>query len=205
MKRTVLLLIIMPMLFAAKAADSLGGYKNAAWKMTPGQVDALFYTNRTTTKDSLSGMRWGTTTTGNSTICVKYLDQSKNVLYFFHFFRDRLYRIDMANYAGPTYDDLNINYPISASQRQSLEKSFRELYGDPDKIEKPPFIYERIFYRDQLLWWHGETVTVSLMLREVPIIDKTFSYRISFYYEPIFKELAAFRIEPDIAKALDLK
>lgn len=204
MKR-IILICIAPFLFAAKAADSLDGYKNATWKMTMGQVDALFTSGTKTTKDALAGMRWGTVTTGNNTACVKYLDQSKNVLYFFHFFKDRLYRIDMANYAGPSYDDLNLNYPISTGQRQSLEKSMRELYGDPDKIDKPGFIYERIFYRDQLLWWHGDTVTVSLMLREVPIIAKTFNYRISFYYVPLMNELDAFRTEPDIAKVLDLK
>ncbi|MBI4978987.1 MAG: hypothetical protein HZC28_16025 [Spirochaetes bacterium] len=205
MKHGIIILCILSAALFSKGTDGIAGYKNLRWGMAPDEVGRLFLATNAAAKDAVYGKSWGSVVIANSTVCDKYLDDFRQVVIGAFYFKNRLYRIDIANYAGQMYEDLNFSSPISLQQKDKLIQSFRDLYGDPDRNDKPFFVYDKIMYYDSLAWWTGDTVSVSLLTREVPIIKKTYSYRISYYHEPVLKEIGSYRNETDIAKLLDLK
>lgn len=191
------------LLFAIRMdIDSIGGYKNLTWKMDSATVRRAFSQKKSSEDAAVGGMpTYDIVRLDQYTWCEKYSDSSISVVYFCFFYKDELYRIDIANYSGD-YTDPTFFAPISGGQKNQLRDRIFQTLGDPARKDYIPFAYGKTTHYDIMYSWKGREITVAFAIRQYPDYKDAYTYRLSYFYEPLIEVRKGYLNEPDIAASL---
>lgn len=210
-KRFVLIPLFMlfaPVLFGA-GLDDIKGYKNIEFGTNSEYVRSLFETNRVSTADEVGGVFFRRICFHKNCMADIYLDDIRNVIIFVYFFRDRVYRIDLANFTGKNVHVSDVYRPITGTQLQVIRNALHTKYGEPKRAQQLYYEYQGVSAYEDLYWWYekGKDVSVSFLIRpdQGERSENCFAYRVSYYYEPLLDELRRYRhVENNIAEIIGL-
>lgn len=127
------------------------------------------------------------------TILNIYKNDKGETAYYLYFYKDYLYRIEICNHIGYSYNNPLFFYPVEGSAIDDIKEKMIGRYGETSKTDIKYFTYYDKPFEEYLFWWTSDLVSISLYIKpDLETLDKIikkYSYRISFYDEIKMKEI----------------
>lgn len=161
------------------------GYKNVKFGMNKETVNERLSKSLNTTKHEIHAVFMESIVIREDTECIKYYDEQSKLVYLFFFYKDSLYRIDVATHTGVRYDELDVNNYVALSRIDDLVRTLTAKHGRYSKVDREHYSYKGSDFDITTYWWTSEMSSVSLVVR--PVIDmlkkeyKFYTYRLTYY------------------------
>ncbi len=124
-----------------------------------------------------------------------YKNDNEEIAYYLYFYDDYLYRIEICNHIGYSYNNPKFSYPVEGSKIDDIKEKLIGLYGEVSKTDIKYYTFYDKPFEEYILWWSSDLVSISLLIKpDLETLDKTikkYSYRISFYDEIKMKKIRA--------------
>ena len=116
-----------------------------------------------------------------------YKNDKEEIAYYLYFYDNYLYRIEICNHIGYSYNNPRFSYPSEKSKIYDIKEKLIGEFGDVSKTDIKYYTFYDKPFEEYILWWTSDLVSVSLYIKpDLETLDKTikkYSYRISFYDE----------------------
>ena len=168
----------------------LNGYKNLKFGESVEEID-----NKITNYNLiLYADYFETIELNNDTLLNIYKNDKEEKAYYLYFYKDALYRIEICNHIGYSYNNPSFFYPAEGSKIDDIKEKLKMEYGEVSKTDIKYFTYYNKPFEEYILWWTSDFVSISLYIKpDLDTLDKTikkYSYRISFYDEIKMKKIS---------------
>lgn len=191
MKILIIILLMGNILFAQFLPElfELNGYKTLKFGMSVEETE-----NKITNYNLiLFADYFETIELNENTLLNIYKNDKEKLAYYLYFYKDALYRIEICNHIGYSYNNPKFSYPVEGSKIDDIKEKLKMEYGDTSKTDIKYFSYYNKPFEEYILWWTSDLVSISLYVKpDLDTLDKTikkYSYRISFYDEIKMKEI----------------
>ena len=122
-----------------------------------------------------------------------YKNDKEETAYYLYFYDNYLYRIEICNHIGYSYDNPRFSYPAEGSKIDDIKEKLLGEFGEVSKTDIKYYTFYDKPFEEYILWWTSDLVSVSLYIKpDLETLDKTikkYSYRISFYDEIKMKKI----------------
>ncbi|CCG56575.1 hypothetical protein WESB_1106 [Brachyspira pilosicoli WesB] len=122
-----------------------------------------------------------------------YKNPDDKLAYYLYFYNDYLYRIEVCNHIGYSYNKNDFYYPSEAADIEDIKEKITFKYGDSSYTDIKYYSYYNKPFEEYTIWWYSDLSSVSLYVKpDLNSLDKTiklYSYRLSFYDETKLKEI----------------
>ena len=122
-----------------------------------------------------------------------YKNDKEETAYYLYFYDNYLYRIEICNHIGYSYDNPRFSYPAEGSKIDDIKEKLVGEFGEVSKTDIKYYTFYDKPFEEYILWWTSDLVSVSLYIKpDLETLDKTikkYSYRISFYDEIKMKKI----------------
>ena len=122
-----------------------------------------------------------------------YKNPDDKLAYYLYFYNDYLYRIEVCNHIGYSYNKNDFYYPSEAADIEDIKEKITFKYGDSSSTDIKYYSYYNKPFEEYTIWWYSDLSSVSLYVKpDLNSLDKTiklYSYRLSFYDETKLKEI----------------
>ena len=116
-----------------------------------------------------------------------YKNNKEEIAYYLYFYDNYLYRIEICNHIGYSYNNPRFSYPFEKSKIDDIKEKLIGEFGEVSKTDIKYYTFYDKPFEEYILWWESDLVSVSLYIKpDLDTLDKTikkYSYRISFYDE----------------------
>ena len=128
-----------------------------------------------------------------STVLNIYKNVDDKLAYYLYFYNDYLYRIEVCNHIGYSYNNNDFYYPSQATDIENIKEKITFKYGNSSSTDIKYYSYYNKPFEEYTIWWYSDLSSVSLYVKpDLNSLDKTiklYSYRLSFYDETKLKEI----------------
>lgn len=196
MKRKTLILSLAVLLLSAQFLLSqkgyypdvkVDGYKDLKWGMSLRDVDALIRVNKESTDDKFDGVYIEGKRPDRYTQMNKYYDYELGIIVFLFFYLDKLYRIDVMNYAPPFQSPPQL-FGVMRGQVDKMLVGMKKKYGEDPDIDNYVYVYNDNTHTETRYWWHINNGRVVLMTRRLPYNRRYYTFHVSFMNDKIILE-----------------
>ena len=122
-----------------------------------------------------------------------YKNDKEEIAYYLYFYDNYLYRIEICNHIGYSYNNPRFSYPSEKSKIDDIKEKLIGEFGEVSKTDIKYYTFYDKPFEEYILWWESDLVSVSLYIKpDLDTLDKTikkYSYRISFYDEIKMKKI----------------
>ena len=122
-----------------------------------------------------------------------YKNPDDKLAYYLYFYNDYLYRIEVCNHIGYSYNKNDFYYPSEAADIEDIKEKITFKYGDSSSTDIKYYSCYNKPFEEYTIWWYSDLSSVSLYVKPgLNSLDKTiklYSYRLSFYDETKLKEI----------------
>ena len=122
-----------------------------------------------------------------------YKNDKEETAYYLYFYDNYLYRIEICNHIGYSYNNPRFSYPAEGSKIDDIKEKLVGEFGEVSKTDIKYYTFYDKPFEEYILWWTSDLVSVSLYIKpDLETLDKTikkYSYRISFYDEIKMKKI----------------
>ena len=122
-----------------------------------------------------------------------YKNDKEETAYYLYFYDNYLYRIEICNHIGYSYNNPRFSYPSEKSKIDDIKEKLIVEFGEVSKTDIKYYTFYDKPFEEYILWWESDLVSVSLYIKpDLDTLDKTikkYSYRISFYDEIKMKKI----------------
>ena len=129
----------------------------------------------------------------DNTLLNIYKNDKEETAYYLYFYDNYLYRIEICNHIGYSYDNPRFSYPAEGSKIDDIKEKLVGEFGEVSKTDIKYYTFYDKPFEEYILWWTSDLVSVSLYIKpDLETLDKTikkYSYRISFYDEIKMKKI----------------
>ena len=116
-----------------------------------------------------------------------YKNNKEEIAYYLYFYDNYLYRIEICNHIGYSYNNPRFSYSSEKSKIDDIKEKLIGEFGEVSKTDIKYYTFYNKPFEEYILWWESDLVSVSLYIKpDLDTLDKTikkYSYRISFYDE----------------------
>lgn len=190
MKILIIFFLTGNFLFAQLPAFfDLNGYKSLKFGMSEEEAnDKITNYNLTLYADFFE-----TVELNDNTLLNIYKNDKEETAYYLYFYDNYLYRIEICNHIGYSYDNPRFSYPAEGSKIDDIKEKLVGEFGEVSKTDIKYYTFYDKPFEEYILWWTSDLVSVSLYIKpDLETLDKTikkYSYRISFYDEIKMKKI----------------
>ena len=190
MKILIIFFLTGNFLFAQLPAFfDLNGYKSLKFGMSEEEAnDKITNYNLTLYADFFE-----TVELNENTLLNIYKNDKEETAYYLYFYDNYLYRIEICNHIGYSYDNPRFSYPAEGSKIDDIKEKLLGEFGEVSKTDIKYYTFYDKPFEEYILWWTSDLVSVSLYIKpDLETLDKTikkYSYRISFYDEIKMKKI----------------
>ena len=129
----------------------------------------------------------------DNTLLNIYKNDKEETAYYLYFYDNYLYRIEICNHIGYSYNNPRFSYPAEGSKIDDIKEKLVGEFGEVSKTDIKYYTFYDKPFEEYILWWTSDLVSVSLYIKpDLETLDKTikkYSYRISFYDEIKMKKI----------------
>lgn len=129
----------------------------------------------------------------DNTLINIYKNDKDETAYYLYFHDNYLYRIEICNHIGYSYNNPRFSYPSEKSKIDDIKEKLIGEFGEVSKTDIKYYTFYDKPFEEYVLWWTSNLVSVSLYIKpDLETLDKTikkYSYRISFYDEIKMKKI----------------
>lgn len=122
-----------------------------------------------------------------------YKNDKDETAYYLYFYDNYLYRIEICNHIGYSYDNPRFSFPAEKSKIDDIKEKLIGEFGEVSKTDIKYYTFYDKPFEEYILWWSSDLVSISLYIKpDLATLDKTikkYSYRISFYDEIKMKKI----------------
>ena len=122
-----------------------------------------------------------------------YKNDKDETAYYLYFYDNYLYRIEICNHIGYSYNNPRFSYPSEKSKIYDIKEKLIGEFGEVSKTDIKYYTFYDKPFEEYILWWSSDLVSISLYIKpDLDTLDKTikkYSYRISFYDEIKMKKI----------------
>lgn len=122
-----------------------------------------------------------------------YKNDKEETAYYLYFYDNYLYRIEICNHIGYSYNNPRFSYPAEGSKIDDIKEKLVGEFGEVSKTDIKYYTFYDKPFEEYILWWTSDLVSVSLYIKpDLETLDKTikkYYYRISFYDEIKMKKI----------------
>ena len=122
-----------------------------------------------------------------------YKNDKEETAYYLYFYDNYLYRIEICNHIGYSYNNPRFSYPAEGSKIDDIKEKLVGEFGEVSKTDIKYYTFYDKPFEEYILWWTSDLVSASLYIKpDLETLDKTikkYSYRISFYDEIKMKKI----------------
>lgn len=190
MKILIIFFLTGNFLFAQLPAFfDLNGYKSLKFGMSEEEAnDKITNYNLTLYADFFE-----TVELNENTLLNIYKNDKEETAYYLYFYDNYLYRIEICNHIGYSYNNPRFSYPAEGSKIDDIKEKLVGEFGEVSKTDIKYYTFYDKPFEEYILWWTSDLVSVSLYIKpDLETLDKTikkYSYRISFYDEIKMKKI----------------
>ena len=190
MKILIIFFLTGNFLFAQLPAFfDLNGYKSLKFGMSEEEAnDKITNYNLTLYADFFE-----TVELNDNTLLNIYKNDKEETAYYLYFYDNYLYRIEICNHIGYSYNNPRFSYPAEGSKIDDIKEKLVGEFGEVSKTDIKYYTFYDKPFEEYILWWTSDLVSVSLYIKpDLETLDKTikkYSYRISFYDEIKMKKI----------------
>lgn len=116
-----------------------------------------------------------------------YKNDKEETAYYLYFYDNYLYRIEICNHIGYSYNNLRFSYTSEKSKIDDIKEKLIGEFGEVSKTDIKYYTFYDKPFEEYIFWWKSDLVSISLYIKpDLDTLDKTvkkYSYRISFYDE----------------------
>ncbi len=174
----------------------LDGYKNIKFGMDTNTVHNLVSKAAATSGNEIYAEFIETLKLRETNEALKYYDVQFKLIYIFFFENNQLYRIDIATHSGQSYDNADIENPVSASYIDSLVDSIKVSFGAITKHDREYFDYKNKDFAIDTYLWLSPLTSVSLVVKPTTKsydkILKYYTYRLTYYNDMLLKQISKY-------------
>ena len=190
MKILIIFFLTGNFLFAQLPAFfDLNGYKSLKFGMSEEEANDKI-TNYNLT---LYANFFETVELNDNTLLNIYKNDKEETAYYLYFYDNYLYRIEICNHIGYSYNNPRFSYPAEGSKIDDIKEKLVGEFGEVSKTDIKYYTFYDKPFEEYILWWTSDLVSVSLYIKpDLETLDKTikkYSYRISFYDEIKMKKI----------------
>ena len=190
MKILIIFFLTGNFLFAQLPAFfDLNGYKSLKFGMSEEEANDKI-TNYNLT---LYANFFETVELNDNTLLNIYKNDKEETAYYLYFYDNYLYRIEICNHIGYSYDNPRFSYPAEGSKIDDIKEKLVGEFGEVSKTDIKYYTFYDKPFEEYIFWWTSDLVSVSLYIKpDLETLDKTikkYSYRISFYDEIKMKKI----------------
>ena len=190
MKILIIFFLTGNFLFAQLPAFfDLNGYKSLKFGMSEEEAnDKITNYNLTLYADFFE-----TVELNENTLLNIYKNDKEETAYYLYFYDNYLYRIEICNHIGYSYNNPRFSYPAEGSKIDDIKEKLVGEFGEVSKTDIKYYTFYDKPFEEYIFWWTSDLVSVSLYIKpDLETLDKTikkYSYRISFYDEIKMKKI----------------
>lgn len=122
-----------------------------------------------------------------------YKNDKDETAYYLYFYDNYLYRIEICNHIGYSYNNPRFSFPAEKSKIDDIKEKLIGEFGEVSKTDIKYYTFYDKPFEEYILWWSSDLVSISLYIKpDLDTLDKTikkYSYRISFYDEIKMKKI----------------
>ncbi len=122
-----------------------------------------------------------------------YKNDKDETAYYLYFYDNYLYRIEICNHIGYSYNNPRFSFPAEKSKIDDIKEKLIGEFGEVSKTDIKYYTFYDKPFEEYILWWSSDLVSISLYIKpDLETLDKTikkYSYRISFYDEIKMKKI----------------
>lgn len=122
-----------------------------------------------------------------------YKNDKDETAYYLYFYDNYLYRIEICNHIGYSYNNPRFSFPAEKSKIDDIKEKLIGEFGEVSKTDIKYYTFYDKPFEEYILWWSSDLVSISLYIKpDLDTLDKTikkYSYRISFYDEIEMKKI----------------
>lgn len=190
MKILIIFFLTGNFLFAQLPAFfDLNGYKSLKFGMSEEEANDKI-TNYNLT---LYANFFETVELNDNTLLNIYKNDKEETAYYLYFYDNYLYRIEICNHIGYSYNNPRFSYPAEGSKIDDIKEKLVGEFGEVSKTDIKYYTFYDKPFEEYIFWWTSDLVSVSLYIKpDLETLDKTikkYSYRISFYDEIKMKKI----------------
>ena len=190
MKVLIIFFITWNFLFAQLPAFfNLNGYKNLKFGMGVEEAE-----NKITNYNLiLYADFFDSVELNDKTLLNIYKNDKDETAYYLYFYDNYLYRIEICNHIGYSYNNPRFSFPAEKSKIDDIKEKLIGEFGEVSKTDIKYYTFYDKPFEEYILWWSSDLVSISLYIKpDLDTLDKTikkYSYRISFYDEIKMKKM----------------
>lgn len=129
----------------------------------------------------------------DNTLLNIYKNDNEEIAYYLYFYDDYLYRIEICNHIGYSYNNPKFSYTVEGSKIDDIKEKLIGEYGEVSKTDIKYFTFYNKPFEEYILWWSSDLVSISLLIKpDLETLDRTikkYYYRITFYDEIKMKKI----------------
>lgn len=190
MKILIIILLTGNILFAQLPEFfNLNGYKSLKFGISVEEADnKITNYNLTVYADYFE-----TVELNDNTLLNIYKNDNEEIAYYLYFYDNYLYRIEICNHIGYSYNNPKFYYPVEGAKIDDIKEKLIGEYGEVSKTDIKYYTFYDKPFEEYVLWWSSDLVSISLFIKpDLETLDKTikkYSYRITFYDEIKMKKI----------------
>lgn len=190
MKVLIIFFLTVNFLFAQiPAFFDLNGYKNLKFGMEVEEAESKI----TNYNLILYADFFESVELNDKTLLNIYKNDKEETAYYLYFYDNYLYRIEICNHIGYSYDNPRFSFPAEKSKIDDIKEKLIGEFGEVSKTDIKYYTFYDKPFEEYILWWSSDLVSISLYIKpDLDTLDKTikkYSYRISFYDEIKMKKM----------------
>lgn len=129
----------------------------------------------------------------DNTLLNIYKNDNEEIAYYLYFYDNYLYRIEICNHIGYSYNNPKFSHPVEGSKIDDIKEKLIGEYGEVSKTDIKYFTFYNKPFEEYILWWSSDLVSISLLIKpDLETLDRTikkYYYRITFYDEIKMKKI----------------
>lgn len=190
MRILIIILLTGNILFAQlPELFNLNGYKSLKFGISEEDANNII-TNYNLT---LYADYFETVKLNDNTLLNIYRNDNEEIAYYLYFYDNYLYRIEICNHIGYSYNNPKFSYPVEGSKIDDIKEKLIGEYGEVSKTDIKYFTFYNKPFEEYILWWSSDLVSISLLIKpDLETLDRTikkYYYRITFYDEIKMKKI----------------
>lgn len=190
MRILILILLTGNILFAQlPELFNLNGYKSLKFGISEEEAN-----NKITNYNlTLYADYFETVKLNDNTLLNIYKNNNEEIAYYLYFYDNYLYRIEICNHIGYSYNNPKFSHPVEGSKIDDIKEKLIGEYGEVSKTDIKYFTFYNKPFEEYILWWSSDLVSISLLIKpDLETLDRTikkYYYRITFYDEIKMKKI----------------
>lgn len=190
MRILILILLTGNILFAQlPELFNLNGYKSLKFGISEEEAN-----NKITNYNlTLYADYFETVKLNDNTLLNIYKNDNEEIAYYLYFYDNYLYRIEICNHIGYSYNNPKFSHPVEGSKIDDIKEKLIGEYGEVSKTDIKYFTFYNKPFEEYILWWSSDLVSISLLIKpDLETLDRTikkYYYRITFYDEIKMKKI----------------